>query len=63
MDGSLNIANDELEKLMALLIANNGHWQNIGWRGKGYLLEPVLCFENFSIFLDALNTMSCIIMV
>ena len=27
MDGSLTIANDELEKLMALLMANNGHWQ------------------------------------
>jgi hypothetical protein len=27
MDSSLTIANDELEKLMALLMANNGHWQ------------------------------------
>ena len=27
MDGSLTIANDDLEQLMALLMANNGHWQ------------------------------------
>ena len=27
MDGSLPIANDDLEQLMALLMANNGHWQ------------------------------------
>ena len=26
MDGSLTIANDDLEQLMALLMANNGHW-------------------------------------
>ena len=33
MDGSLTIVNDDLEQLMALLMANNGHWQNIGWQG------------------------------
>ena len=33
MDGSLTIANDDLEQLMVLLMANNGHWQNIGWQG------------------------------
>ena len=27
MDGSLTIANDDLEQFMALLMANNSHWQ------------------------------------
>ena len=36
MDGSLTIADDDLEQLMALLMANDGHWQKhwlarMGW--------------------------------
>ena len=36
IDGSLTIADDDLEKLMAPLTANNGHWQKrwlarMGW--------------------------------
>ena len=63
MDGSLTIADNDLEQLMALLMANNGHWQNIGWQRWGCLPETILPFGNFLIFPDALNAMSRIIMI
>ena len=47
MDGSLTIANDDLEQLMALLMANNGHWQKHWLASKGLFARNYLAFWNF----------------
>tara|TARA_B110001450_G_C17448044_1_gene410824 strand:+ start:336 stop:566 length:231 start_codon:yes stop_codon:yes gene_type:complete len=64
VDGSLTIANDDLEKLLALLMANNCHWQK-HWLARIELFARTYLnfFRNFSIFPDAPNAMSRITMI
>ena len=47
MDGSLTIANDDLEQLMALLMANNGHWQKHWLARIGLFAGTYLAFWKF----------------
>ena len=47
MDGSLTIANDGLEWLMALSMANNGHWQKHWLARIGLVAETYLAFRSF----------------
>ena len=49
MDSSLAIANDDLEKLMVLLIGNNSHWQ------KHWLAMIGLFAETYRIFWKIFN--------
>ena len=63
MDGSQTITNDDLEQRMALLMANNGHWQKHWLARMGLFDGSYLAFWKFFIFPDALNAMSRIIMI
>ena len=47
MDSSLTIANDDLEQLMALLMANNGHWQKHWLARIGLFARTHLAFWKF----------------
>ena len=47
MDCSLAIANDDLEQLMALLMANNGHWQKHWLARTGLFARIYLAFWKF----------------
>ena len=47
MDGSLTIANDDLEQFIALLMANNSHWQKHWLARMGLFAGTYLAFWNF----------------
>ena len=63
MDGSLTIANDDLEQLMALLMANNGHWQKHWLAWMGLLAGTYLAFWIFFNLPRRPDAMSRIIMI
>ena len=44
MDGSLTIADDDLEQLMAIFLANNGHWQKHWLARMGLFAGTYLAF-------------------
>ena len=63
MDGSLTIADDDLEQFMALLMANSGHWQKHSLARMGLFARTYHAFWKFFTFQDELNAMSRIIMI
>ena len=47
MNGSLTITNNDLEKLVVFLMANNGHWQKHWLARIGLFATTYLAFRNF----------------